>query len=544
MNENNTDTIEDSKKIIAPIIGISILLITIFGSAYAYFSITTSPAQTNATSSGVFEQKGNVVLETNTSNLYLNLNGVFMSESNIGTKYWATTDTSGIPFTNATLNNGIYTLATVSLTSGETIYNCTYTYDVSASLNKPITDGSDEDIKVTFKSPSITGGIQTFTLKQLLSGGQKLTGKFKKITTGISQTITIESTVENTSDTQDDFSGNNYSITLTPRKETEGFNCVVAPQPIGLAKEILDNYSLWQSGLEDDGYRYIGSGNVSSAKSPDNFICFVTTSLADCKSNEEKYLYRIIGVFEDSEGRSSVKLIKYIQIPKLFNWHNTSADVLWQSSDLYKAINGTSFLRNTSYDYMQNSKWFSKIMYWSWNAVTTKRYSESGISYTHSPVKTIYLHEMNKSSKSSATCNSYHSSLGVVDTSCLIGSWTNPQAKIGLMYASDYALSLGESSKNMIAVSHEQGSILKNGWIHQINQTSIANYWEWVISRDGFNSQFEDDQWYAVSTDISGDITSYPVNRLHAVRPVFYLSSNVQYLSGTGDYADPFMIAE
>ena len=49
--------------------------------------------------------------------------------------------------------------------------------------------------------------------------------KKNNVTAGINQTITIESTVENTSDKQDDFAGNSYSITLTPKSGTQGFSC-------------------------------------------------------------------------------------------------------------------------------------------------------------------------------------------------------------------------------------------------------------------------------------------------------------------------------
>ena len=39
-------------------------------------------------------------------------------------------------------------------------------------------------------------------------------------------------------------------------------------------------------------------------------------------------------------------------------------------------------------------------------------------------------------------CKNYNSSA----VNCNGGAWTNPTSKIGLMYASDYALSLGSSA--------------------------------------------------------------------------------------------------
>ena len=171
LHETLKKNIKKKNTKIAFIIGIAVLLIAVVGAAYAYFSVTADNNTTNTTSTGALQSIGNVTLTTNTPNLYLNLDGVLMSQGNIGTKYWATTDTSGTPITNATAGNGIYTLATVSLASGETQYNCTYNYDLSATVNTPITDGSDEDIKVTIKGSSITGGEETYTLKDILAGG-------------------------------------------------------------------------------------------------------------------------------------------------------------------------------------------------------------------------------------------------------------------------------------------------------------------------------------------------------------------------------------
>ena len=57
------------------------------------------------------------------------------------------------------------------------------------------------------------------------------------------------------------------------------------------------------------------TGTATSGTPPDNFICFGTTSEETCKANESKYLYRIIGVFDDDSGNKHVKLIKYYSLP-------------------------------------------------------------------------------------------------------------------------------------------------------------------------------------------------------------------------------------
>ena len=43
------------------------------------------------------------------------------------------------------------------------------------------------------------------------------------------------------------------------------------------ADQLIASGNLWQSGLEGDGYRYVGSGAVGTSTNPNNFICFGTT---------------------------------------------------------------------------------------------------------------------------------------------------------------------------------------------------------------------------------------------------------------------------
>ena len=243
------ENFKGSKGVVALIIGAGTLLITVFGVAYAYFSVASTNSATVTTSTGALQSTGNVVLSTNTASLYLNLNGVAMAQDKIGSKYWATTDVSGTSILNPTKENGIYTLATVNLSSGEAEYNCTYNYDISATVNKPITDGSDEDIKITIKGRSLIGDSKVYTLKSILAGGQTLTGIFKNVKSGEPQTITIESTVENTSDTQNDFAGNSYSITLTPKTENQGLSCVIAEPDNTLATKLINDKKMWRFGM-------------------------------------------------------------------------------------------------------------------------------------------------------------------------------------------------------------------------------------------------------------------------------------------------------
>ena len=291
------------------------------------------------------------------------------------------------------------------------------------------------------------------------------------------------------------------------------------------ADQLIDSGNLWQSNLEGDGYRYTGSGAVGTSTNPNNFICFGTTDKSACTANQDKYMYRVLGVFSDASGENHVKLIKYKQLEK-YAWNaNYQTDKSWEYSDMYKGLNGSYFLTNATYDYLQNTTWLNKIENWTWSAVNTKTYDGSNgpeYAYDLTPSQ-IYLHEMNRSTKTST-----------------VGEWTTPSAKIGLMYASDYTLSLGSSALAITGGTYDNRATLKTGWMHQNNNDTTKNTWEWTLSRRGlyFSGFFA---WYVDSGGSVGG-GDYEVSRLGAVRSVFYLTSNQAVLGGNGSYDDPFMI--
>ncbi len=290
------------------------------------------------------------------------------------------------------------------------------------------------------------------------------------------------------------------------------------------ADQLIDSGNLWQSNLEGDGYRYTGSGAVGTSTNPNNFICFGTNNKSECTANQDKYMYRVLGVFSDANGKNHVKLIKYKQLGK-YAWNaNYETDISWENSDMYKGLNGSYFLTNTTYDYLQNTTWSEKLENWTWSAVNTKSFDGSnGPSYYTGLTPTqIYLHEMNRSTKTNT-----------------VGEWTNPIAKIGLMYASDYTLSLGSSALAMTGSTSVNQATLKTGWVHQSNNDTTKNTWEWTLSRTGAASgSFR--AWPVFS---DGSVNSYTVFNSGAVRPVFYLTKNITAL-GAGSLENPFIITD
>ena len=490
-----------------------LVLLLIIGGTYAYFSINATSDNTGAKVTGKAGSLGNPTLKINTSKLYLNLDANLMSEANAGKTYYANEDESGVALTT----NPNYILATVQLTDGDQPLDCEYNYKVTATIAKEITDGSDSDILVAI-------GDKSLSLKEILDAtdGIIVSGKIKNLTNGNDQTISLSSTAKNTENKQDNLVGNLYTIIIEPYNsgDAKAFSCKVHKNIF--AEELIASGNLWQSGLEGDGYRYVGSGAVGTGTNPNNFICFGTSDMSECTTNQDKYMYRIIGVFADSNGNNHIKLIKYKQLG-LYAWNaNRITDISWENSDMYKGLNGNYFLTNTTY--IPNDTWSNRIENWTWSAVNTQTYNNGGPQYYSITTEQIYLHEMNRNSKAIA-----------------VGSWTMPSAKIGLMYASDYALSLGE--KILLAIGSSDFATLKTGWMHHDNNDKTKSTEEWTISRYGnYVRKNVGEYYFAWSLAEDGLIYSQEVSSSSAIRPVFYLTTDVVYSSGTGSIDDPFMI--
>jgi len=312
---------------------------------------------------------------------------------------------------------------------------------------------------------------------------------------------------------------------------------------INSLNKILQSEDIWKSTLEDDGIRFVGTN-------PSNYICFGTTDKNTCTSDTDKYMYRIIGVFEDSEGTQYLKLIKKEALNTSYAWHGDPAtDTDWDESDLYNGINGNYFLTNTAYSYMQDSIWTNKIATWDYTATNTLGYdnysvnSVYGPSYYYNTVKTIYLHEMNRSSKA----NCYYNTSTTAD--CSTGEWKIISAKIGLMYVSDYLLSLGESALDYTSSNSTHRASMKTGWMYISNNDSESlsttassppAQAEWTMSRFGANSA---GWYYALFVGSDGGVNDRGVYLTNSVRPVFYLTSDVS-ITGDGTIESPYIISQ
>ena len=216
---------------------------------------------------------------------------------------------------------------------------------------------------------------------------------------------------------------------------------------------------------------------------PSNYICFGS----DYNNCPDENLYRIIGVFDDE-----VKLIKSSSYGS-YSWSGSSStNNMWANSSLNVNI------LNGGYYNSFNSLWTDLISIHDWK-IGGMDYSES---YT---AKNYYDREVGNSSSS-----------------------ITYSASIGLMYVSDYGFAASNSYWTTSLYDYDDAA--RNNWLRLGSN-------EWTITRYSGSSNI------AFRIYSSGYVNETgTVNYSFAVRPTFYLNSDVQYESGSGTQTDPFRI--
>jgi len=277
------------------------------------------------------------------------------------------------------------------------------------------------------------------------------------------------------------------------------------------------------NGAGDNSYRYAGASDQVN-----NYVCF-GSNVTPCPANN---LYRIIGVFGDR-----VKLIKsdyatsallgadgdYSKMYTANNWDNSNykgnnlANVAayywnksnqntWSLSNLNKTNLNKNFITNIGAD------WAAKIAETTWK-VGGNTWANIGTQ----PAKTAYQNEI----VNPVTTNSQDSK-------------TEYSAKIGLMYVSDYMYAAPQNKWTLVGynsdASKDYRAATSVNWMYM-------GLIEWTISRDA------DGSYSAFDVNYTGDVYYSNVGRgAYGVRPVFYLTSSVNYASGSGTAADPILV--
>ena len=251
-----------------------------------------------------------------------------------------------------------------------------------------------------------------------------------------------------------------------------------------------------------------------------NFVCFGS----DATTCPTENLYRIIGVFNNH-----VKLIKYDYAKSsllgtdgdfsqeytsnyfsgeqgespssnsLYYWNNAGTNT-WSASKLNTVNLNTNFTTNIG------TAWANKI------ATTTWKVGGGTYANLRDAVpKTAYQYEVGSSA-----------------------STTTYDAKIGLMYVSDYYYSASPSAWTLVGYNSDYtksyASAKGENWLY-------GGGWDWTISRNSDNS------CGAFYVNNNGGVYSDFVDYFSGgVRPSFSLLSSTTYVSGSGSMSDPVRI--
>ena len=234
------------------------------------------------------------------------------------------------------------------------------------------------------------------------------------------------------------------------------------------------------NGAGDNSYRYAGAN-------PNNYVCFGSEATTCPDAN----LFRIIGVFGD---QTKVIRAKSVGDQK---WHTSDSNT-WSSSSLNTYLNGTYL---TSLGTLKN-----KIATTTWK-VGGGSWSNIGTSVP----KTAYQYEVGSSASS-----------------------TTYDAKIGLMYVTDYYYSASPSAWTLVGYN---GSDATKDYraAKTINWLYSGSY-EWTISRSSVNA---DGAFFVCG---AGFVFPSNMTSSFGVRPSFNLESSVKYVSGSGTIENPIRI--
>ena len=283
------------------------------------------------------------------------------------------------------------------------------------------------------------------------------------------------------------------------------------------------------NGAGDSSYRFAGASGAVN-----NYVCFGSNT-TPCPADN---LYRIIGVFGDR-----VKLIKsdYATTALLgtdgdyeqaytagsddnsnykgnnlaniagYTWNyknNTSINSrrgsnTWSTSLLNKTNLNQNFITNIG------TEWANKI-----DMTTWKVGGNTWDNIAAQTAKTAYQNEIVNPVTTNSTDNK-----------------TEYSAKIGLMYASDYGFAAAPSAWTTQLRSYNGEAIKNVNWMYM-------GLYEWTISRAA------DAAYTVFRVHYAGNMDGTGATMGSAVRPVFYLTSSVNYAEGDGTQNLPIRIGD
>ena len=338
---------------------------------------------------------------------------------------------------------------------------------ITGLTHKTVTDGKGASIS-GFDITTKSGVITLFDNREITANPTK------------TEEWNITVTFVNYNANQTGNAGKSFNAKLMIQQESQSNQTLLADYVISQYTGTQGDNALYYhnstltNGAGDNSYRYAGASD-----SVNNYICLGS----DATTCPDANLFRIIGVFGDQT--------KVIRAKSVGNqkWDTNDSNT-WSSSSLNAYLNG---------EYLTSLGTLADKI-----ATTTWKVGGGSATYLYDVPTTAYQYEVGSSA-----------------------STTTYDAKIGLMYLSDYGFAADQSGWTTKLSSY--GSNSSKNWLYLGSA-------EWTISR---NSRLTG---LAFTVTGTGYVNYTSVTLSRGVRQSFNLESSVKYVSGSGSMSDPIII--
>lgn len=574
-----------SKNKVMFILGAVFLVTLIIGASFAYFQVSTVNNGTSTTILGDSIKVGQSTLVTNMPELKLNITAKMLSEKNVGKTYYATT--SGDAVENPTLGNGEYIFSTASITESARKVNCKYDYQIYFNSDYSISDySSTNNIKVQITNSK--GEEYEYTLEDLKNGGVYLRDSFWNLTHGQDQYLKVKFSFTNIYDSQNELANNTFRINISPMD----FSCDLPFDPIkscedywSFASCMAGDYrkidGLWDSGLEGDGFRYVGTGSkVCSYRNgeykiaPSSSSCptlydmvtidnetgqrWESTFQRQCYESDSMYTYECTEIESEIVEATVTEPDNYVCFGADSIEECTSDEVdenglsgidkhMYRIIGIFRDDNGNSYFKLIKYRHlntgpfnstsMMDKNWENSDLYNGLNGdyfLTNTNYSylqkDKWLNKIEDWRWTAFKASSGEYDVGNSPVDSYLNEMNRNSKTITLGEWTYPVAKIGLMYASDFKLS--NKNKKNLGNEYIKATL---GWLHQNNIDKNITSSDWtmsIIDNGNYIAEIRDD----------GSVSMGYTSSYGGYRPVFYLKTDVKFAEGKGTYEEPYFI--
>ena len=500
--------IKDKKKLYM-IFGITVLVVAIIGSTYAYYRYVLTSTSVNTITRGL--------------DYYINY-------------------AKGTDITSATLNpSADYTggnSATVTLNKKDN------TYDIYGHIYLDIS---------TIGSNLSNSDALKYTV---LEGSTKVSeGKLKGVTSNGSYLLAVNIPLKTTSTTYtvylwlDESAGSDTSIEGETIKATVRCEATMKeindePYTFSFSRKIISLYNVsTKTDVTNNSitYKYDTKNNLMQdvggniryyGASPNNYVYFNCSDYAN-QSSSTCELWRIIGVFD-----GKVKLIRNESIGE-YSWDKnptTGAKNDWTDAKLMKLLNPGYDNETSGGSLYYNAK--SGTCYYN-NATKGCDFTSIGIknSVTRNLIQEVVYNIGGWTTTAFYSDFIYEKERGTTVYSGRPTTWTG---KIGLMYPSDYGYAADftkckDASGNDLTIFDYDSKV--NDYQCQENNYLYKNMYEWLLTP---NSDSSFNAWYI---NPSGSVTSgMNVYIGYGVRPVVFLSTTQDIVSGDGSKSTPYQL--